>query len=317
MKHIRSITHLLVVIAMTTLMQMAQAAAITPDGRQELVALYVTMFGRAPTAVQLAQLVASRENGQTLAQVAMTLSAETDFAFVASKDAVSFATYLTDALLSADAPATARSWATNWTITQLRGKMTKAQVIAEAVQAIRATPDTYYTSSKVALAATVSAVLTSIDSPTLIDEKKKAATVGILKDLLEIAEDLKIEQEDDTGYFKDGLKAAGGSNLKLPSSIYDELKTLESSLSSAKTEAERQAVEKKLADIQTSLGPWLGVAKYYDGSTQQSSRAMNDAAIENLRAINDRVLSNLTGSGGGSCRSVYNSTTHTYQQVCN
>jgi hypothetical protein len=102
--------------------------------------------------------------------------------------------------------------------------MTKAQVIAEAVQAIRATPDTYYTSSKVALAATVSAVLTSIDSPTLIDEKKKAATVGILKDLLEIAEDLKIEQEDDTGYFKDGLKAAGGSNLKLPSSIYDELR---------------------------------------------------------------------------------------------
>lgn len=58
MKHIRSITHLLVVIAMTTLMQMAQAAAITPDGRQELVALYVTMFGRAPTAVQLARLVA-------------------------------------------------------------------------------------------------------------------------------------------------------------------------------------------------------------------------------------------------------------------
>lgn len=72
----------------------------------------------------------------------MTLyAAETDFAFVASKDAVSFATYLTDALLSADAPAEARAWATNWTVTQLRGKMTKAQVIAEAVQAIRATPD--------------------------------------------------------------------------------------------------------------------------------------------------------------------------------
>lgn len=315
MKHIGSITYLLVVIAMTTLTQMAQAAAITPDGRQELVALYITMFGRAPNAVQLAQMVANREGGQTLAQVATTLSTEADFALVASKDADSFATYLTDALMS-DAPPASKSWATNWAVTQLQGTKTKAQVIAEAVQAIRATTNTNYTSSQAALAATVSAVLTSIDSPTLIDEKKKAATVGILKDLLEIAEDLKIEQEDDTGYFKDGLKAAGGGNPKLPSSIYDELKTLESSLSSAKTEAERQAVEKKLADIQKSLGPWLGVAKFYDGSTQQSSRALNDAAIANMRSINDRVLNSLTG-GGGSCRSVYNSTTHTYQQVCN
>lgn len=140
-------------------------AAITPDGRQELVALYLVMFGRAPTTVQLAQMVIERENGSTLAQVATTLSAETDFALVAAKDADSFATYLTDALLAADTPASARAWSINWIVTQVQGTKTKAQVIAEAVQAIRATTNTNYTSSQTEMAADVASALNNIDNP--------------------------------------------------------------------------------------------------------------------------------------------------------
>lgn len=140
-------------------------AAITADGRQELVALYLTMFGRAPTTVQLAQMVVARENGSTLAQVATTLAVESDFALIAAKDADSFATYLADALMATDIPASARAWAINWVVTQVQGTKTKAQVIAEAVQAIRATGNTNYSSSQAELAADVTSALTAIDNP--------------------------------------------------------------------------------------------------------------------------------------------------------
>jgi Ca2+-binding RTX toxin-like protein len=142
-------------------------AVITLDGKQELVALYLTMFGRAPTVVQLAQMLMARENGSTLAQVATTLSAEANFAVIASKDPDSFAIYLADALLAADIPASARAWAINWSVTQVSGTKTKAQVIAEAVQAIRATTNTNYKSSTVKLANDVDYALVMIEGVTL------------------------------------------------------------------------------------------------------------------------------------------------------
>lgn len=140
-------------------------AVLTPDGRRELVALYLTMFGRAPTTIQLAQMVVARENGSTLAQVATTLSAETDFAIIAAKDADAFATYLVDALLASDTPASARAWAINWIVTQVEGTKTKAQVISEAVQAIRATANTNYATAQAELSADVTSALTAIDNP--------------------------------------------------------------------------------------------------------------------------------------------------------
>lgn len=134
-------------------------AAITLDGRQELVALYLTMFGRAPSVVQLAEMVVAREGGATLADVAADLSTETAFALIASLDAESFATYLADALLADDIPAAAREWAENWVVTNVSGTKSKAQVIAEAVQAIRATENTNYASSQTELSADVTAAL--------------------------------------------------------------------------------------------------------------------------------------------------------------
>ncbi|WP_322993510.1 calcium-binding protein [Limnohabitans sp.] len=140
-------------------------AAITPDGRQELVALYLIMFGKAPNVTQLAQMVTQKENGNTVFQVAATLSAEADFAPLSAKDPDAFATYLADALLAIDVPASARAWAINWVVTQVSGTKTKAQVIAEAVQAIRATTNTNYTSSKLELTADVTNALAIIDAP--------------------------------------------------------------------------------------------------------------------------------------------------------
>jgi hypothetical protein len=151
--------------SLTNEKELEKMAAITPDGRQELVALYLTMFGRAPTTLELAQMVVARENGSTLFQVAATLALEDDFALVASKDAQSFAEYLANALLAADIPASAREWATNWVVTNVQGSKSKAQVIAEAVQAIRATTNPNYASSQAELTSDVEDTLAVIDNP--------------------------------------------------------------------------------------------------------------------------------------------------------
>jgi Ca2+-binding RTX toxin-like protein len=149
-------------------------AAITAEGRAELVALYMTMFGRAPTTLELARMVQAAENGTPLAAIAAGAAAtpalEADFALIASMDAESFATYLADALLAADVPASAREWAENWVVTQVQGTKSKTQVIAEAVQAIRATDNPNYASSQAELAADVTAALSPIDNPTPISQ---------------------------------------------------------------------------------------------------------------------------------------------------
>jgi hypothetical protein len=139
-------------------------ASITPDGKNELVALYLIMFGRGPTSVQLVQMVTARESGSTLAQVATTLATEADFAHIASKDVDAFSIYLADALLAADTPPEARDWSINWTVTQLQGILTKAQVISEAVKAIRLTDNSMYLTAKAEIEADVENALQAINS---------------------------------------------------------------------------------------------------------------------------------------------------------
>lgn len=138
-------------------------AAITVNGRQELVALHLIMFGKAPTVKQLAQMVTQRENGSTLSQVATSLSSEVDFAPISQKSVDDFAIYLCDALLAPDTPIEARDWALNWTVTQLQGTLTKAQVIAESIQALRSTDNPMFRSAQSDLASDVSNALKTID----------------------------------------------------------------------------------------------------------------------------------------------------------
>jgi hypothetical protein len=145
-------------------------AAITVEQRAELVALFLTMFGQAPTTAQLARMVTARENGTSLQNIATSASTilADDYALVASMDADSFATYLTNALLASDTPAEARTWATNWVVTQVSGTKSKAQVITEAVQAIRATDNPNYETAKAELAADVTLALAPIDNPVVV-----------------------------------------------------------------------------------------------------------------------------------------------------
>lgn len=141
--------------------------AITADQRAELVALFLTMFGQAPTTLQLARMVTAREAGGTLLNIATSASVilEEEYALVASMDAESFGTYLTGALLAADIPAEASDWAYNWVVTQVTGGRSKVDVIVEAVQAIRTTTNPNYESSQDELEVDVTTALNVIDNP--------------------------------------------------------------------------------------------------------------------------------------------------------
>lgn len=140
-----------------------------------------------------------------------------------------------------------------------------------------------------------------------------------LDDLLEIAEDLSIEEEDDSPYYQGASdlakKNSGSSSPKSPSKMQAELKALQTELKSATTEEQRKAINDKLLALHASLQPWLAFAgdNVY---MKDNARVMTPEGLHNLRAINDLVTRSLTG-GGKTCRTIYNSGTHSYQTICN
>ncbi len=308
----------------------AHAAAITPAGKQELVALYITMFGRAPTTAQLAEMVTAREGGSSLVQVATTLSSDAGFALVASKDVDSFALYLANALLASDAPAEARDWAINWTVTQLQGTTTKAQVIAEAVQAMWATTNPMFTSSQTELLADVTAALAALDSPV----PTAKALNDILKDLDELTEDLKIEEEDNSNDYQqaknriDSQKGEKGKNGKKdepdlkdktasPATLFKDVQDLKASLEKDGSDANREKVAKAIVTLQAKTAIWT--ANFGGNWTSGGTGPEHTLQMkESLTAINDRVTTNIQNTirGATTCRTVYDSGTHTYVTRC-
>lgn len=380
MKQIKSIALLMMVFLTVALTGPTTARAAIPlEGRNEIVAVFTTMIGRAPSATELAELVAMADSGKKLVDVAQRIATRTDFAtqYPGFLTADEFSEKLTNDLLGDNTPAENKAQARDWVVGQLKSGVSVASVIVGAVQAIRNTTSTAFLAAKEALSAKVSAAVSSLNAPapenqstvssyyaiqakttvgatssapssatssTVIDSSK----IGeILKDLREIAEDLKIEEEDGSAYFKGGLqqatdkvavleaqlasapeseRAALQSQLtqartdldtlsKSPSEAYKKLQALETELTSATTDAQRQAVIDKLTEIQRTLTPWLGFAGNNPG-TPNSTRNLTDEGLRNLRAINDRVVTGLTGAGK-TCRTRYNSNTHAYELVCN
>lgn len=139
--------------------------AISFDQKQELVALYLTMFGHAPTAKKLDEIVQMIGSGKTLAQVANTLTTEAEFAPVMAKDLNSFAVYFADSLTSKDLSAVNRVLVIDYVKNQLITGMSVGSLFALGVQTIRATTASDFLSSKAKLAADVNAALTAIDNP--------------------------------------------------------------------------------------------------------------------------------------------------------
>lgn len=380
MKQIKSITLFMLVLLTVALTgpTTTHAAAISQETENEIIAVFVTMIGRAPSATELTELVAMADSGKKTVDVAQWIATRTDFAtrYPGFLTADEFAEKLTNDLLGDNTPAENKAQARDWVVGQLKSGVSVAKVFVGAVQAIRSTTNTAFLAAKEALSAKVSAAVSNLNAPApenqstapsyyAIDKAQAPAPLSanssatssagidsskigeILKDLREIAEDLKIEEEDGSAYFKGGLqqaadkvavleaqlasapeseRAALQSQLtqartdldtlsKSPSEAYKNLQALETELTSATTDAQRQAVVDKLTEIQRTLTPWLGFAGNNPVPTNDT-RTLTDEGLKNLRAINDRVVTNLTG-GGKSCRTRYNSNTHAYELVCN
>lgn len=380
MKQIKSITLFMLVLLTVALTgpTTTHAAAISQEGRNEIIAVFVTMIGRAPSTAELAELVAMADSGKKLVDVTQKLATRADFStrYPGYLTADEFADKLTKDLLGDNVTAETKAHSRDWVVGQLHNGVSVASVFATSVQAIRSTTNTAFLTAKQGLSDKVSAAVSSLNAPApenqstapsyyAIDKAQAPAPLSanssvtssagidsskigeILKDLREIAEDLKIEEEDGSAYFKGGLqqaadkvavleaqlasapeseRAALQSQLtqartdldtlsKSPSEAYKNLQALETELTSATTDAQRQAVVDKLTEIQRTLTPWLGFAGNNPVPTNDT-RTLTDEGLKNLRAINDRVVSGLTGAGK-NCRTRYNSNTHAYELVCN
>lgn len=151
-------------------------ALITTEQRAELVALFTAMFKAAPGANYLSQMVASREAGQTLSQIAAQLATKPEFATVypGFQTAQEFADALVGNMLASDIPASAKTWATNWVVTNVAAGKSRAQVITEAVLGIRGTTNPNYASSQTLLAnkvdvASYYSITKGLSDPDLVD----------------------------------------------------------------------------------------------------------------------------------------------------
>lgn len=117
--------------------------AISVDARTEIISLVVGMFGAAPGASVLSELVASAEAGQTISQIAANLTNTTQFKGI-------YPTFLTNgefaakvvASLLAEATVAAKAEATAVLTTALNGGMTRATAMVEAIAFVGATAHT-------------------------------------------------------------------------------------------------------------------------------------------------------------------------------
>jgi Ca2+-binding RTX toxin-like protein len=136
-------------------------AVVTAADRSKFIALHLTMFGKAPTSTQLDFMERAWGFGSSLAEIATGFSKEAGFAQVTALSADAFAEYVVDTLLAASIPAAARDWSINWVLTQLQGAKTKAQVVAEAVNAVYVTANPEFASSQTELQAEAAAAMSS------------------------------------------------------------------------------------------------------------------------------------------------------------
>ncbi len=129
-------------------------ASITTESRNELIALYVAMFNAAPGADNLSAMVALRESGKSLQDIATTYAAKTDFAttFPGLMTADEFAAKLAGILLGSEASDGANTWAKAWVVAQLNAGLSPASIITKAVQALRTATSNDFLNAKAALA---------------------------------------------------------------------------------------------------------------------------------------------------------------------
>jgi S-layer protein len=128
-------------------------ATISAEARQSLIALYVGMFQAAPGGNNLSSMVNMYESGSTLKDIAVTLKgADFQTIFPDFMTAQEFADTLVSNMLGTEVTGTQISWSTNWVLGKLNAGVSTTDIIVQAVNALRATPNPAYTNAQMSLA---------------------------------------------------------------------------------------------------------------------------------------------------------------------
>jgi len=133
--------------------------ALSNSQRNELVGLFIAMFKAAPGEEYLAQLVAAREAGSSLLDIATALAAkpQVQLAYPSSIEVTEkylepiqreLAQRIVGNLLADDTPMSARTWAASWIYEKLHAGASIASVVLEAAQALMSTDNPAYASAK-------------------------------------------------------------------------------------------------------------------------------------------------------------------------
>ena len=120
--------------------------SVTPQIREDLVALFVGMFKAAPGATNLAEMEAAVEAGATLATVAKNLAAKPSFnsVYPAPLTDIQFADKVVTNFLSNDVSDAVSKWSFDWVIGQTQAGAARSEVISTAVVALRTTTNTEF-----------------------------------------------------------------------------------------------------------------------------------------------------------------------------
>jgi hypothetical protein len=128
-------------------------ALITTEQRNELTTLFIAMFKAAPGASNLSEMVVAVEAGHTLAEVAASLAMKPSFSqvypgFLTGQE---FADRVVANLLTNATPSGAKAFATSWILGKLNAGESRSDILAQAVQALRATTNVNYADAQAQL----------------------------------------------------------------------------------------------------------------------------------------------------------------------
>jgi hypothetical protein len=118
-------------------------ATITATVRENLIGIYTGMFKKTPGADAVSEMVTMWEAGKNQKQIAAELAKKP--AFAAEYPALQLASEFADevvAWLAGEASSNGKSWATDWIIGKLNKGVSKADIIVEAVLALRVATNT-------------------------------------------------------------------------------------------------------------------------------------------------------------------------------
>ncbi|MEK7259739.1 MAG: hypothetical protein AAB211_08055 [Pseudomonadota bacterium] len=157
--------------------------AITAEARTEIIQLVVGMFGAAPGASVLSDLVAAKEAGQTVKQIAANVANTAAFRSIYPTflTNLEFAERFVNNLVGSEVAAADKAAAVTILVGQLNAGATRSNVVVDAIDAVKAVPST---NTAWANAAAALANKVSVATYYSVDKQLSGASLAALQNVI-------------------------------------------------------------------------------------------------------------------------------------